>query len=122
MSASAVSANNVIKQLPDLNKRSRVAKLFAKHFKVPEQIEFLKANPCCIATGTPNRLLKLIDTTALSLEGLQLLVVDVHRDLKQRTILDLPETMADFWQLFRDQVQQRAAQGKTKIALLDMDL
>jgi hypothetical protein len=47
--------------LPEIHKRSRVAKLFAKHFKVPEQVEYLRTNDCRAAAGTPNRLVKLAD-------------------------------------------------------------
>lgn len=35
---------------------------FAKHFKVAEQVEFLKKNRTGIAVGTPARLMDLLDT------------------------------------------------------------
>lgn len=34
---------------------------FAKHFKVSEQVEFLKKNRTGIAIGTPARLIDLLD-------------------------------------------------------------
>lgn len=34
---------------------------FAKHFKVAEQVEFLKKNRTGIAVGTPTRLMDLLD-------------------------------------------------------------
>lgn len=34
---------------------------FAKHFKVAEQVEFLKKNRTGIAVGTPARLMDLLD-------------------------------------------------------------
>lgn len=40
--------------LAELNAGCRVAKLFAKHFKIEEQIEVLKKR-VNIAAGTPNR-------------------------------------------------------------------
>ncbi len=58
--------------------RYPVAKLFAKHFKVDEQVEVLKAfTP--IGCGTPNRLAKLADIGALNLDHLKLLIIDMGR-------------------------------------------
>ena len=62
----------------------RIAKLFAKHFKVPEQQEVLEKEAVGIACGTPHRLCKLADLDALKLDNLRLLVLDVHLDAKQR--------------------------------------
>ena len=62
----------------------RIAKLFAKHMKVPEQQQYLQQHPVCIAAGTPNRLCKLADLEALQLHQLKLVIVDVHQDAKQR--------------------------------------
>ena len=62
----------------------RVAKLFAKHLKVPEQQKRLDSSPVGIGCGTPNRILKLADTDALKLDRLRLLVLDMQLDAKQR--------------------------------------
>lgn len=62
----------------------RIAKLFAKHIKVTEQQQHLQQQALCIAAGTPNRLCKLADIQALQLSQLQLIVLDVHQDAKQR--------------------------------------
>lgn len=62
----------------------RVAKLFAKHLKVPEQARHLESHVTGVGCGTPNRLLKLADSDALHLDRLRLLVVDVQLDAKQR--------------------------------------
>ncbi len=64
----------------------RIAKLFAKHIKVAEQQQYLQQHPLCIAAGTPNRLCKLADTEALQLSQLQLIVLDVQQDAKQRYV------------------------------------
>jgi len=77
-----------------------VAKLFAKHFKLEEQKSFLKNSRPVIAVGTPARLEALVESGALSLDGLQLLVVDAtHRDVKQRTIIE--NTKQEFLALFK---------------------
>ena len=38
---------------------------------------------------------------ALNLERVELIVLDVARDAKKRSILDIPETRRDWWELFR---------------------
>lgn len=62
----------------------RIAKLFAKHIKMPEQQQHLDSHAVGIGCGTPNRLLKLADIDALKLDRLRLLVLDVQLDAKQR--------------------------------------
>lgn len=62
----------------------RIAKLFAKHLKVPEQKKHLEEHVIGVGCGTPNRLLKLADMDALKLDRLRLLVLDVQLDAKQR--------------------------------------
>ena len=64
----------------------RIAKLFAKHVKVEEQKTSLESHASGIACGTPHRLCKLADEGALSLQRLQLLVIDLHIDAKQRYV------------------------------------
>ncbi|KAK0717075.1 U3-containing 90S pre-ribosomal complex subunit-domain containing protein [Lasiosphaeria miniovina] len=71
-----------------------VAKLFAKHFKVEEQVAFLKKTRTGIAVGTPQRLIDLIDDGALSIEHLKRIVIDAsHIDQKKRDITNMKETM-----------------------------
>lgn len=62
----------------------RIAKLFAKHMKLPEQQKHLESHVVGVGCGTPNRLLKLADTDALRLDRLRLLVLDMQLDAKQR--------------------------------------
>jgi hypothetical protein len=77
-----------------------VAKLFAKHFKFEEQKAFLQNSRPAIAVGTPARLEALIEKGALSLDSLQLLVVDAtHRDEKQRSIIE--NTKKEFLEMLK---------------------
>lgn len=62
----------------------RVAKLFAKHFKLEEQQQELQSRCVNIATGTPNRMAKLAEIAALKLGRLQFLILDTALDAKQR--------------------------------------
>ncbi|KAL2149892.1 hypothetical protein VTH82DRAFT_7568 [Thermothelomyces myriococcoides] len=75
-------------------KGNTVAKLFAKHFKLEEQVSFLQKNRTGIAVGTPQRLTDLIEHGALSIKDLRRIVVDAsHIDQKKRGIADMRETM-----------------------------
>ncbi len=65
----------------------RIAKLFAKHMKLPEQQKHLESHVVGVGCGTPNRLLKLADIDALKLDRLKLLVLDMQLDAKQRYVL-----------------------------------
>ena len=62
----------------------RVAKLFAKHLKVGDQQAALLGGAPAIGVGTPHRLAQLAGLGALRLERLQLVLVDVALDAKQR--------------------------------------
>lgn len=70
-----------------------VAKLFARHFKLNEQVSWLQSQATPIAVGTPHRVQALLEHDALHLEHLRCLLVDTSwTDAKQRAILDTPET------------------------------
>ena len=58
------------------------AKLFGKHMTVEEQTEFLQSHLVDVAVGTPARLAKLAASSALSLEALRYIIIDVQTDDK----------------------------------------
>ncbi|KAF2643112.1 hypothetical protein P280DRAFT_467194 [Massarina eburnea CBS 473.64] len=73
-------------------KNPNVAKLFAKHMKVAEQVEHLKKNKIDFGVGTPERLSALLDQDALSTANLKRVVIDASSiDQKKRGILDMKE-------------------------------
>ncbi|KAK0729742.1 U3-containing 90S pre-ribosomal complex subunit-domain containing protein [Lasiosphaeris hirsuta] len=75
-------------------KGSTIGKLFAKHFKLEEQVAFLEKTRTGIAVGTPQRLIDLLENGALSIANLKRVVVDAsHIDQKKRGITDMRETM-----------------------------
>lgn len=111
--ASAVAANDAVKALGAFNARQRCGKLFAKHFKQQEQEAWLRANTVSVASGTPHRLAALVQAGALSTGRLQWVVVDVGLDVKQRTLLDQPETARDFWRLYDEVLRGRMEGGGT---------
>lgn len=61
-----------------------MAKLFAKHFKIEEQIKDLQSRSVNIAAGTPHRVGKLVAVGSLRLDRLKLVILDVALDAKQR--------------------------------------
>ena len=74
----------------------KIAKLFAKHIKIPEQIEMLNNSRYPIAIGTPNRLCKLLEYGALQLVKTKLLIIDTFADKKDFTVVTLPGVSNDF--------------------------
>lgn len=75
-----------------------IGKLYAKHFKIQEQVDFLSQQCCPIAVGTPNRLSKLAEYGALHLEGTKLVLVDLQADSKAFNMLTMHEVKTDFFE------------------------
>jgi len=96
--ASALRASHVINSISQLL-QCKVAKLFAKHFKVQEQIDILGHTHFPIAVGTPNRMLKLIELGALSTSAAKLFLLDMAHDQKGFNILTMKDVKADLYTL-----------------------
>lgn len=84
---------DLLKYLPYVRKQCTIAKLFAKHMKLPEQKAFLASHRCPVAVGTPARLLKLGQEPErpIDFEGVTSIIIDTHRDGKDRTVFDVAE-------------------------------
>lgn len=95
----------------------KIAKLFAKHFKVQEQVECLNKQHYPIAVGTPNRLNKLIELGALSLKRTQIVLVDMALDVKESSILSMSGVSEDFYSLLIKSIQPE--KDHLRIALVD---
>ncbi|CAI6336876.1 unnamed protein product [Periconia digitata] len=97
VTASGIRAADVVRSLktglPKAGiKDPNVAKLFAKHMKIAEQIQQLKKHKIDYGVGTPDRLSALLDQDALSTANLKRVVVDAsYIDQKKRGILDMKE-------------------------------
>lgn len=76
------------------DKGGEIAKLFARHIKVEDQVAYLRRTKVAAAVGTPGRLGKLLsDADAISTSALTHIILDLsHRDAKKRCLLDIPET------------------------------
>lgn len=89
-----------------ISSSAAVAKLFARHFKVAEQTQFLATHVCPLAVGTPQRIEDLL-SHGLKLNRLQCIVLDVSwTDQKQRNLLDGIETRQALFSLFSHQAVQ----------------
>lgn len=97
--SSASRATEIIRSLSGRPLKCKVAKLFAKHFKISEQVNMLALESFPVAVGTPHRLSKLIEVGALSLRLTQLVLVDMQPDSKMFNIITLPAVKHDFYDL-----------------------
>lgn len=114
--SSAIRATQIIKSISSKLIKCKIAKLFAKHFKVEEQMEMLTKEYYPIALGTPNRVSKLIELGALSLRRTAIVLVDITPDSKQFNILSLKDVQYDLYKLLYTQVMPE--KKHLKIALI----
>ncbi|KAJ1937578.1 hypothetical protein FBU59_004708 [Linderina macrospora] len=99
--SSALRVLEVVGKLRPLTKR-RVLKLFSRHVKLAEHKEILAKDPVDIAAGTPNRVRKLLEDGDLKLNRLRLVVIDCWQDDKMRVVIDMDDTRADLFAIWRD--------------------
>ncbi|MED6111204.1 hypothetical protein PIB30_050307 [Stylosanthes scabra] len=116
VASSALRSLHLLRGFRSFTKECHAAKLFSKHMKLEEQISVLK-NRVNIASGTPSRIKKLIDTEALSLSRLKVLLLDIHPDVKGYSLFTLPQVRDEFWALFKNYFYQGMMQGQLRICL-----
>ena len=96
-----------------------VAKLFARHFKLSEHIEYVKKTYISIAVGTPGRMKALVEVEneGLKLDKLRYLIIDANYvDGKKRTIFDIPETVKDLFGItMHEDLRKRIADDKVRV-------
>jgi len=96
-----------------------VAKLFARHFKLSEHIDYVKKTHIGIAVGTPGRIKALVEVEddGLKLDKLRYLVIDANYvDGKKRTIFDIPETVKDLFGIIMHEVlRKRIADDRLRV-------
>uniref|UniRef100_A0A5B7BHH7 Protein CMSS1 n=1 Tax=Davidia involucrata TaxID=16924 RepID=A0A5B7BHH7_DAVIN len=116
ISLSALRSLELLRGLRPLTGECHAAKLFSKHMKIEDQVSFLK-NRVNIASGTPNRIKKLIDMEALGLSRLAVIVLDMHTDVKGYSLFTLPQVRDEFWDLYKSYFHERLVQGDLRICL-----
>ena len=100
ISPSALGALDCLKNCQTLHHGCPIAKLFAKHMKVPEQAAYLQEHPVNVAIGTPNRLLKLAVEGHLDVSGVTVVIFDFRKNPKQQSMVDIPDVAGDLWGLW----------------------
>lgn len=94
-----------------------MAKLFAKHIKVSEQTDVLERQFHPIAVGTPGRIKKLLEVDALSLQHTTHVIIDMEKDKKTMTILELKDTAKEMVDLLQFYFIPKLREGRMKLAL-----
>ena len=106
-----------LRNFPGVSKRTPILKLFAKHIKQAEQEQMLKDRPYALAVGNPNRITRLIEAGALSLERTELLVLDTSfKDKKGFTLLNVHGTTDDLCELYQDHCRAQVEDGRLRVA------
>lgn len=116
ISLSALRSLELYRGLKPFSTECPVVKLFSKHIKVEDQVSSLK-NRVNIASGTPSRIKKLIDMEVLGLSRLQIIVLDMHTDVKGYSLLSLPQIRDEFWELYKCYFHQKVVEGDLRICL-----
>lgn len=98
--------------------KCKIAKLFAKHLKANDQADSLTIAFHPIAVGTPARVKKLLEMDALSLEHTTHVILDMEKDKKNMTILELKDTAKEMVELLQYHLIPRLNKNnKMKLAL-----
>ncbi|KAL8005513.1 putative P-loop containing nucleoside triphosphate hydrolase, protein Cms1 [Plasmopara halstedii] len=97
--SSALRCVEVIKHLTSF--KCKIAKLFGKHMKVIEQAKQIASNFLPIAVGTPARVKKLLEIEGLSLKHTTHVIIDMEKDKKELTILELKDTAIEMMDLLQ---------------------
>ncbi len=91
IAASALKCTSILVELKYLKRK--IGKLFSRHLKLSDQLLMLE-HPSKINVGTPNRILKLINSLSI-----KKVVIDLSSDKKGFSILDLKDTRRDLLDL-----------------------
>jgi len=118
LTSSALRAVDLLRHASSFKGDHKSVKLFAKHFKVEEQVKLLNENVVHLAVGTPHRILTLIENGSLKIEELKYLIVDWSwKDVKMRRILNMPNVKEDFILLFQKHFFELCQNGTLSVGL-----
>ncbi|OCF36272.1 protein CMS1 [Kwoniella heveanensis CBS 569] len=119
LSLSGLRCADVVRGVRDVKGQGDVAKLFAKHFKLADQIKYLEKTKVSIAVGTPARVGKLLNEGAINITSDTVLLLDIsHQDSKTRTILTLPEVRDELWKtVFSGKARETLLKGGVRIGV-----
>ena len=118
LTSSAIRAQALLQQVrPYGSQANKIAKLFAKHMKQKDHIEYVRKTKFGIGAGTANRIEVLIEKDVLKLENLKRVVIDgSYVDEKQRTIFTDRDAFVPTLSLLNlEQLKLRLVSGETEI-------
>jgi hypothetical protein len=105
ITSSAVRACDIIKRfVPHIDPKRKCAKLFSKHMKIEDQVQFLKTQDCHFGVGTPSRIMQLFANGALSVSSIASIIIDVKPDPKSFSVLTQLDTQKDFFSCFHNYI------------------
>ena len=104
--ASALRASHVLNGMSSLL-RCSMAKCWSKHFKAQDQAETLSKKAYPVVVGTPGRISKLFKLGALCGNKLEIVLIDNGRNKKAFTLLSLPDTRNDTYNLLKEHLSAR---------------
>lgn len=119
ISSSAIRCVELLKFIPSVRNNCTIVKLFAKHIKMAEQKAFLASHRAPIAIGTPARIYKLAqeENKPIDLELIEHIIIDTHRDGKDRTVFDVAEIRKELIELLcKTDLLERLSTGAAKIS------
>lgn len=94
-----------------------IGKLFSRHMKINEQVQFLKTRKPFINVGTPNRIFKILNSTEC-LADIHWIFVDTSLDRKSLHILNLKDTQKDLLNIISlPNIHNSIKKGYAKIVL-----
>lgn len=118
LTSSAVRAVDLLRHASSFKGDHKSVKLFAKHFKVNEQVKLLNENVVHLAVGTPHRVSALIENGSLKIEELKYLIVDWSwKDVKMRQIYNMPNVKEEFIVLFQKHIFKLCQKGTLSVGL-----
>jgi len=107
---------DVARLLFKLGTSVRVGQLFGNK-KVAELQQQLNSSPCHVAVGTPERLRKLVESGALTLDNVKLIALDVSKDVKGYHLLDLHDTAISFYRFYVESLHRFVKEESLKLLL-----
>lgn len=90
VTAAAARATDLVRGVRKLgSEQNKIAKLFAKHMKLKENLEYVQKTRFGIGVGTPNRVRTFVANGTIKLDKLKRIVIDAsYVNMKKNTIFD----------------------------------
>lgn len=118
VTAAAIRATDLIRAVREFgSEESKIAKLFTKHMKLKENINYVQKTRFGIGVGTPARIEAIHANEALKLDELKRIVVDAsYVNTKKNTIFDDPDGFPQLLSLLNiEKLKLRLVSGQTEL-------